>query len=224
MSEEKNKQTPTEEAATSAADGAQTKPSEATAPQAEDTPTDAAADAAPQSGEDELTALRQEVADLKDRLLRALAETENVRNRARRDREDSRKYAVAPLAKDILTVADNLARAISSVPEEATRDANVKALLEGVSMTEKALQDAFAKHFIGRIDAVGEKLDPHRHEAMFEVPDPSQPAGTVVQVFEAGYTLHDRLLRPARVGVAKGGPTAAPAAPAKPGSAVDTQA
>lgn len=219
MSEDKNEQQPTEEAAAAAETSAAASGADA----AQDPAADAAPDSEqPQDPKDaELEALRQEVAELKDRALRAMAETENIRNRSRREREDSRKYAVAPLAKDILSVADNLARAISSVPAEAAEDPNVKALLEGVSMTEKSLQDAFAKHFIGRIEAIGEKLDPHRHEAMFEVPDPSQPAGTVVQVFEAGYALHDRLLRPARVGVAKGGPAAAPA---EPGGSVDTKA
>ncbi|MGO1119472.1 nucleotide exchange factor GrpE [Rhodovibrionaceae bacterium A322] len=219
MSEDKNEQQPTEEAAAAAETSAAASGADA----AQDPAADAAPDSEqPQDPKDaELEALRQEVAELKDRALRAMAETENIRNRSRREREDSRKYAVAPLAKDILSVADNLARAISSVPAEAAEDPNVKALLEGVSMTEKSLQDAFAKHFIGRIEAIGEKLDPHRHEAMFEVPDPSQPAGTVVQVFEVGYALHDRLLRPARVGVAKGGPAAAPA---EPGGSVDTKA
>lgn len=157
----------------------------------------------------EADSLREEVAELKDQLLRALAETENVRNRARREREEALRYAAAPLAKDLLPVADNLRRAIESVgPEAAAEDERLNSLRVGVEMTEKGLLDTLAKHGVARIDPLGERLDPHRHEAMMEIPDPSKPAGTVAQVFEVGYVLHDRLLRPARVGVAAGGPTA----------------
>lgn len=155
----------------------------------------------------EADGLRQEVAELKDQLLRALAETENVRNRAKREREETLRYAAAPLAKDLLPVADNLHRAIESVPAEAAESGEgLQGLLVGVEMTEKALLDTLAKHGIARVDPLGEKLDPHRHEAMMEVQDPSKPSGTVAQVFEIGYVLHERLLRPARVAVAKGGP------------------
>src|SRR5690554_455131 len=151
--------------------------------------------------------LREEVASLKDQLLRALAETENVRNRARRERDEALRYAAAPLAKDLLPVADNLRRAIESVgPEAAAEDERLNSLRVGVEMTEKGLLDTLAKHGVARIDPLGERLDPHRHEAMMEMPDPSKPAGTVCQVFEVGYSLHERLLRPARVAVARGGP------------------
>jgi molecular chaperone GrpE len=178
--------------------------------------------------EDPLMAARAENAELRDQLLRALAETENVRQRARREREEALKYATAPFARDLLTVADNLRRALESVPDGLSEDEGVKTLLTGVEMTERALQDAFSKHAIRQIDPIGEKLDPHAHEAMVEVLDPSRVAGTVSQVFERGYALHDRLLRPARVGVAKGGP-AQGADPAKgpapgPGSKLDTEA
>lgn len=160
-----------------------------------------------------LTKLMEENAQLKDQLLRSLAEVENVRRRAQREREDSAKYAVAPLAKDLLSVCDNLQRAIASVPADAAEgDSHLKSLLEGVAMTERGLQDAFARHHIEVIDPLGEKLDPHQHEAMFEIPDPNQPNGTVAQVVEVGYRLRDRLLRPARVGIAKGGPPAATSA------------
>lgn len=155
----------------------------------------------------EADGLRQEVAELKDQLLRALAEAENVRNRAKREREETLRYAAAPLAKDLLPVADNLHRAIEAVPAEAAEaDERLKGLLVGVEMTEKALLDTLAKHGVAQVDPLGEKLDPHRHEAMMEVQDPSKPSGTVAQVFEIGYVLHERLLRPARVAVAKGGP------------------
>jgi len=160
---------------------------------------------------DEADQLREEVAELKDQLLRALAETENLRNRARREREEAVRYAAAPLAKDLLPVADNLRRAIDSVPAEAAEEnEKLKGLLVGVEMTEKSLIDSLAKHGIVQIDPLGERLDPHRHEAMMEMPDPDRPAGTIVQVFEIGYLLHERLLRPARVGVATGGPSSPP--------------
>jgi len=166
--------------------------------------------------------LKTENDELRDQLLRALAETENVRQRARREREEALKYATAPFARDLLAVADNLRRALDSLPADLAVDEPVKNLLTGVEMTERSLRDAFAKHAIRTINPLGEKLDPHAHEAMIEVLDPSQPAGTIAQVYELGYALHDRLLRPARVGVAKGGAES----PSKnePGSTVDTEA
>src|SRR5699024_11035299 len=125
----------------------------------------------------EAETLREEVAELKDQLLRALAETENVRNRARRERDEAMRYAAAPLAKDLLPVADNLRRAVESVPAEAAEaDEKLKGLLVGVEMTEKSLLDSLARHGVARIDPLGERLDPHRHEAMMEMPDPSKPA------------------------------------------------
>ena len=157
-----------------------------------------------------IAALEAEKVELKDQLLRSLAEVENVRRRAQREREDGARYAVKPLAQDLLAVRDNLRRAIESVSAEAAEaEPQLKALLEGVIMTEKSLGEAFARHHVEVIDPLGEKFDPNLHEAMFEVPDPQQPAGTVAQVIEVGYRLHDRLLRAARVGVFK----AAPAAP-----------
>ena len=152
-----------------------------------------------------------EVGELKDQLLRTLAEAENVRRRAERDRQDAAKYAAAPFARDLLAVADNLARAIESLKQEAGQDDKLASLLAGVELTQKDLQSAFERHNISKVDPLGERLDPHRHEAMFEVPHDSEPSGTVVQVVEPGYLLHDRLLRPARVGVAKASPQAKPA-------------
>ncbi|MEX0921448.1 MAG: nucleotide exchange factor GrpE [Rhodovibrionaceae bacterium] len=166
-----------------------------------------AGDAATQ-GEDKvdpIAVLRDEVSNLKDQLLRALAELENTRRRAQKDKQDAARYAPAPLARDLLAVSDNLSRALDSVPEDLASDARVKNLIDGLEMTRRELQGVFEKHDIARIEPLGEKLDPHRHEAMFEVEDPSQAPGTVIQVIEPGYVLHDRLLRPARVGVAKGG-------------------
>lgn len=152
----------------------------------------------------ELEKARAEAASLKDQLLRALAETENTRRRVQRDREDSAKFAAAPLAKEILPVADNLARALAAVPEEAlAKDEALKNLVDGIAATERQLQSALERHNIKRIDPEGEKFDSHQHQAMFEVPGSDKPGGTVVQVLQPGYILHDRLLRPALVGVAK---------------------
>ncbi len=183
--------------------------------------------------EDPIATLEAQAADLKDQLLRALAETENLRQRSRREREDGVRYAPGPLAKDMIEVADNLNRALEAVPAEAVEaDEHLKNLITGVQMTEKSLQSVFERHNIRRIDPLGERLDPHAHEAIFEVPDLSQPAGTIVQVVRAGYRLHDRLLRAAQVGVAKGGPAPgakpngaqANGADNEPGSRVDTKA
>jgi molecular chaperone GrpE len=191
------------------------------------------------AAEEHIAALEAEVSELKDQLLRTLAEMENVRRRAQRDKADVAKYAAAPLLRDLLAVADNLSRAVTSVPDGAEAgDERLAALLDGVKLTEKELDAVFERHQIVKLEPIGEALDPHRHEAMFEVPDPQQPSGTVVQVIQPGYLLHDRLLRPARVGVAKGGPAkpAADAAPAgeeggaangeapEPGAHIDTSA
>jgi molecular chaperone GrpE len=150
-----------------------------------------------------------ELADTKDKLLRALAETENQRRRAQRDSENARKYAATNFAKDMLDVADNLRRAIGSLDPASLQDDRAKALVEGVAATERALLAALERHGIKRIDPeIGEKFDPHSHEAMFEVPNTGKPGGSIVQVVQAGYRMHDRLLRPAMVGVAKGGAAA----------------
>jgi molecular chaperone GrpE len=170
-------------------------------------------------------ALLAEVATLKDQLLRALAETENLRRRHQREREDALKYAAVPFMRDLIGVVDNLRRAMSSVSSEAQEaDEHLKTLMAGLEMTEKELATVFERHHIVKIDPLGERLDPHSHEAMFEVPDPETPSGTVVQVIQAGYRLHDRLLRPAQVGVAKGGPVPQTAAPAPQATAADSEA
>jgi molecular chaperone GrpE len=156
-----------------------------------------------------------ELADAKDKLLRALAETENQRRRAQREREDASKYAAANFAKDMLDVADNLRRAIGSIDPAALQDERAKALVEGVAATERALLAALERHGIKRIEPeIGERFDPNFHEAMFEVPNTGKPGGSIVQVVQAGYRMHDRLLRPAMVGVAK-------ASAASAGSTVD---
>ncbi|TVR98784.1 MAG: nucleotide exchange factor GrpE, partial [Rhodospirillales bacterium] len=154
-----------------------------------------------------LEAAEVEATRLKDELLRALAEVENVRKRAARDKADAARYAISGFARDLLPVVDNLQRALASV-EPGTRagDSALEALVAGVEMTGKALLAVFERHGITPIAAAGERFDPHVHEAMFEVPDESVPAGTVVQVLEPGFMIHDRPLRPARVAVSRGGP------------------
>jgi molecular chaperone GrpE len=158
----------------------------------------------------ELAQARAEANQLKDQLLRALAEAENTRRRSQREREDSARYASSALGRDIVQVADNLARALAAVPAEAlAQDEALKNLVEGIAATERQFLSALERHNIKRIDPMGAKFDAHLHQAMFEVPNSGKPAGTVVQVLQPGYVLHDRLLRPALVGVAKG--EAAPA-------------
>jgi molecular chaperone GrpE len=164
----------------------------------------AAANDAPPSREAELEA---EIRKVKDQLLRAVAEAENGKRRAERERDDARRYGAAGLARDILQVSDNLRRALELVPDEA-RKANeiLNALMVGLEATEREILTAFEKHAITKVTPLGEKFDYNLHQAMFEAEDTGKPAGTVVQVMQPGYVLHDRLLRPAMVGVAKGQP------------------
>jgi molecular chaperone GrpE len=158
------------------------------------------------SPETRVAKLEAELADHKDRLLRALAETENVRRRAQREREDASKYAIAGFAKDLLSAADNLRRALESIPEVEAKDERTRSLLAGVAATERELLGVFERHGIKRIDPKGERFDHNFHQAIFEAERPDEPSGSVVEVLQPGYVLHDRLLRPAMVGVAKGGP------------------
>lgn len=154
--------------------------------------------------EERLAQTEAELAESKDRLLRALAESENQRRRAQRDREDAQRYAASSFAKELLDVADNLRRALASVDLTDVQDERTKGLLEGVAATERALLAAFERHGIRRIEPQpGERFDVNLHQAMFEVENSGQPAGSVVQVLQTGYQMHDRLLRPALVGVAK---------------------
>jgi molecular chaperone GrpE len=152
---------------------------------------------------DLVTDLEADNARLKDQLLRALADTENMRRRAEREKEDTSKYAVATLARDIVSVADNLRRALDSLPADQAPNDATRNLLAGVEATERELFAIFERRGIKRIEPVGERFDPNFHQAMFEVPNSGQAAGTVVQVLQPGYVIHDRLLRPALVGVAK---------------------
>lgn len=155
---------------------------------------------------DEKAELQKQVDELKDRYLRAVAETENVRKRAEREIVDARSYAIANFARDAVTVADNLARTLEAVTAEAraAADETLKALLEGVELTEREFQKTLARHGVRKLDPAGEKFDPNFHQAMFEVPDQNVPAGMVVQVVQTGYAIGDRVLRPALVGVSKG--------------------
>lgn len=152
-----------------------------------------------------LQALQAEVRDLKDQVLRGYAEMDNIRKRADRERLDTQKYAVSKFARDMLSVADNLERALAAVPTD-TSDPVLKGLLDGVTVTERGLVGVLERYGIKRIAAEGAPFDPHQHQAVMEHQDPSVPNGTVVRVFEAGYMIGDRVLRPASVVVAKGGP------------------
>lgn len=152
-----------------------------------------------------IAALEAEAAEMKDRALRTMAEMENLRRRTERQIADTRQYAIAAFARDMLTAGDNLARTIQAVPEEA-RDTSeaLKTLIEGVEMIERELLNALERHGVRRLDPVGQKFDPNLHQAIFEVPTDEQPTGTVVQVMQPGYVIGERVLRPAMVGVAKG--------------------
>ena len=162
---------------------------------------------------DPVEALSKENADLKDRLLRLAAEMENLRKRMGREIEDTRSYAITKFARDMLTATDSLSRALIVLPAETrdTADGPLKSLIDGIELTEREMQRLLAVHGVKPIEAEGQKFDPHKHQAMFEVPDPSRPEGTVVQVVQTGYAIGDRVLRPAMVGVAKGGAATPPA-------------
>jgi molecular chaperone GrpE len=157
---------------------------------------------------DPVAALAAENADLKDRLLRLAAEMENVRKRMSREIDDTRTYAITKFARDMLTATDSLSRAMLVLPAETrdTADGPLKSLIDGIELTEREMQRLLAVHGVKPIEAEGQKFDPHKHQAMFEVPDPTRPEGTVVQVVQTGYAIGERVLRPAMVGVAKGGP------------------
>jgi molecular chaperone GrpE len=156
-------------------------------------------------------ALAKELAEARDRTLRTLAEMENLRKRTTREVADARTYGITGFARDVLDIADNLQRALDAVPAEAkaAADPGLKALIEGVELTERSLLNTLEKNGVKKFDPMGERFDPNFQQAMYEVPDPSVPPGTVVQVVQAGYKIGDRILRPALVGVAKGGAKAA---------------
>ncbi|CAN7241367.1 nucleotide exchange factor GrpE [Pararhizobium sp. LjRoot238] len=159
---------------------------------------------------DPLEVARAEAADYRDRYLRLAAEMDNLRRRTARDVKDAKSYSVAGFARDMLAVSDNLRRALDAIPTEARQagDAGFNALVEGVEMTERAMLSALERHGVQKLEPVGQKFDPNFHQAMFEVPNTEVPNNTVVQVVQDGYTIGERVLRPAMVGVAKGGPKA----------------
>jgi molecular chaperone GrpE len=156
-------------------------------------------------------ALAKEAAESRDKMLRTLAEMENLRKRTTREVADARIYGIQNFARDVLDIADNLQRALDAVPADtkASADPGLKALIEGVELTERSLLNTLEKNGVKKFDPSGEKFDPNFQQAMYEVPDASVPPGTVVQVVQAGYTIGERVLRPALVAVAKGGAKAA---------------
>lgn len=194
-SQNKDREIPAEEAGTSAESSQDAKPSEA---------------------QDEavvLERLMKENEDLKDRALRLAAEMENLRRRTARDVHDARAYAIANFARDMLGVSDNLRRALDAVPAEAKEsdDAGFKTLYEGVDLTERTMLSALERHGVKKLAPEGERFDPNFHQAMFEIPNPDVPANTVLQVVQPGYSIGERVLRPAMVGVSSGGPKVAAA-------------
>lgn len=163
-----------------------------------------------------VAALEQEVAELRDALLRSRAEMENMRRRTQKETEEAGRYAVTAFARDLVNVIENLNRASEAIPEaDRQADERLHTIAVGIDMTRQEFLSVLERHGIRRLDPIGEKFDHHLHQAVVEVPDPNAPPGVVVQVVQAGYVIHDRLLRPAMVGVSKAPPAAAP---------VDTQA
>lgn len=161
------------------------------------------AEASPEvAGADRADALEQELADARQQVLYAQAETQNVRRRAEKEAADARAYAATAFARDILSVADNLQRGLAAIPEEFRGEEKLKGLVTGLEATGRELDNVLQRHGITRINAMGEQLDPNRHQAMLEVPS-DEPVGTIVQEMQAGYMIRDRLLRPALVGVAR---------------------
>jgi molecular chaperone GrpE len=165
------------------------------------------ADQAPSAEADPVAELTRQNADLKDKLLRTLAEMENLRKRTEREVADARTYGVASFARDSLGIADNLRRALDAVGPEMreTADAATTALIDGVELIERELLKTLERNGVKKFDPTGQKFDPNVHQAMYEVPDETVPAGTVAQTIQAGYMIGDRMLRPALVAVTKGG-------------------
>ncbi len=173
-----------------------------------------------------ISILEEELAKTKDQMMRSVAESENGRKRALKEREDASKFAVSSFSRDLLSVADNLRRALDSVPDElAEQHPQIKNLLDGIEATERELLHGFSKHGIQKTEPLNERFDPNFHEVMFEAPMPDKQAGTIIQVIEAGYTLNGRILRPARVGIAKNDTSQQePTTPESSGHIIDTQA
>lgn len=157
---------------------------------------------------DPVAVLEAEKADLKDKLLRTLAEMENLRRRTEKEVADARAYGVTRLARDMLSVADNLRRALESLSPDVrgSLEGAARSVVEGVELTEKEFLKALESHGVRKLEPLGQKFDPNMHQAMFEAPDPTQPKGHVVAVVQAGYAIGERVLRPALVGVSAGAP------------------
>jgi molecular chaperone GrpE len=189
-----------------------------------DFPQDPAGTADPVSPEpDPIELLKAENSDLRERYLRLAADMDNLRRRTEREVKDAKSYSVASFARDMLAVSDNLRRTLEAIPDEARQaaDTGLKTLLEGVDMTERSMLSALERHGVRKLDPVGQKFDPNFHQAMFEVPNAEVPNNTVVQVVQAGYIIGERVLRPAMVGVAKGGPKAVETSEPGAGSPLD---
>lgn len=171
---------------------------------------DGATEAGEASAPDPMESLKAENEQLRDRFLRLAAEMDNLRRRTDREVKDAKSYAVTAFARDMLAVSDNLRRALDSIPSDTkdSEDAGLKALIEGVDMTERAMLSALDRHGVKKIEPEGQKFDPNFHQAMFEIPNTTVPNNTVLQVVQAGYVIGERVLRPAMVGVSKGGPKA----------------
>lgn len=152
---------------------------------------------------DRVAELEAQLAEAQSANLYARAEAQNLLRRAQKEAEDARAYAATGFARDILSVADNLARALSAIPEELREDEKLKGLVTGLEATGRELDSVFARHGVSKVSALGEVLDPNRHQAMMEVPSADAAPGTIVQEIQSGYMIKDRLLRPALVGVAK---------------------
>ncbi|KQS81162.1 molecular chaperone GrpE [Rhizobium sp. Leaf384] len=166
------------------------------------------ADEATQADAGELESARAEAADFRDRYLRLAADMDNLRRRTEREVKDAKSYSVAGFARDMLAVSDNLRRALDAIPADvrAGADAGLSTLIEGVELTERSMLSALERHGVRKLEPEGQKFDPNFHQAMFEIPNADVPHNTVVQVVQAGFTIGERVLRPAMVGVAKGGP------------------
>jgi len=166
--------------------------------------------------------LEAQLSEMKDRWMRALAEAENIRKRADRDRQEANQYAIAKFARDMLNVADNFARAINAVPKDTAIPEGLRGLVEGIVATEREMIGILERHGVKRVDPkAGDKFDPNLHQGIAEVPTPGMPTGAIVQVIQPGYTIAERLLRPAMVAVAR---AADPAPDGAPGSSVDVNA
>ena len=152
---------------------------------------------------DRLGELEKELEEVRQHVLYAQAETQNVRRRLEQEKVNAAQYAATAFAREMLSVKDNLERALAAIPDDLREDERMKALVAGIEATGRELDNVFQRHGIARVEAMGQKLDPHVHQAMIEVPDEKAEPGTIVQEMQAGYTIKDRLLRPALVGVAR---------------------